>query len=148
MFYLTFCIVCIIVTNTKYCMIFTEGENMVISINDASEIPIYQQIRNQIVLGISDGRLAPGEQLPTVRALSEEIGINSMTVSKAYTLLKQEGYIYTDRRSGARVRQEFETNKELSEKSQELLRQIISEAKVSGMTQTEFFDLCKRIYKG
>lgn len=147
MFYLTFCIVCIIVANTKYCMIFTE-ENMVISINDASEIPIYQQIRNQIVLGISDGRLAPGEQLPTVRALAEEIGINSMTVSKAYTLLKQEGYIYTDRRSGARVRQEFETNKELSEKSQELLRQIISEAKVSGMTQTEFFDLCKRIYKG
>lgn len=129
-------------------MIFTEGENMVISINDASEIPIYQQIRNQIVLGISDGRLAPGEQLPTVRALAEEIGINSMTVSKAYTLLKQEGYIYTDRRSGARVRQEFETNKELSEKSQELLRQIISEAKVSVMTQTEFFDLCKRIYKG
>lgn len=148
MFYLTFCIVCIIVTNTKYCMIFMEGENMVISINDASEIPIYQQIRNQIVLGISDGRLAPGEQLPTVRALSEEIGINSMTVSKAYTLLKQEGYIYTDRRSGARVRQEFETNKELSEKSRELLRQIISEAKVSGMTQTEFFDLCKHIYKG
>lgn len=148
MFYLTFCIVCIIVANTKYCMIFTEGENMVISINDASEIPIYQQIRNQIVLGISDGRLAPGEQLPTVRALAEEIGINSMTVSKAYTLLKQEGYIYTDRRSGARVRQEFETNKELSEKFQELLRQIISEAKVSGMTQTEFFDLCKRIYKG
>lgn len=148
MFYLTFCIVCIIITNTKYCMIFMEGENMVISINDASEIPIYQQIRNQIVLGISDGRLAPGEQLPTVRALTEEIGINSMTVSKAYTLLKQEGYIYTDRRSGARVRQEFETNKELSEKSQELLRQIISEAKVSGMTQTEFFDLCKRIYKG
>ena len=119
---------------------------MVISINDASEIPIYQQIRNQIVLGISDGRLAPGEQLPTVRTLAEEIGINSMTVSKAYTLLKQEGYIYTDRRSGARVRQEFETNKELSEKSRELLRQIISEAKVSGMTQTEFFDLCKRIY--
>lgn len=148
MFYLTFCIVCIIMTNTKYCMIFMEGENMVISINDASEIPIYQQIRNQIVLGISDGRIAPGEQLPTVRALAEEIGINSMTVSKAYTLLKQEGYIYTDRRSGVRVRQEFETNKELSEKSQELLRQIISEAKVSGMTQTEFFDLCKRIYKG
>ena len=70
-------------------MIFTEGENMVISINDASEIPIYQQIRNQIVLGISDGRLAPGEQLPTVRALAEEIGINSMTVSKAYTLSRR-----------------------------------------------------------
>ena len=61
-------------------MIFTEGENMVISINDASEIPIYQQIRNQIVLGISDGRLAPGEQLPTVRALAEEIGISEASL--------------------------------------------------------------------
>ena len=121
---------------------------MVISINDASEIPIYQQIRNQIILGISDGRLAPGEQLPTVRALADEIGINSMTVSKAYSLLKQEGYIYTDRRSGARVKSELSATKELSSKSEELLRQIISEAKVSGMTQTEFLDLCKRMYKG
>ena len=121
---------------------------MLLELDFSSDLPIYLQIRNQIVQGISDGRLSPGEQLPTVRGLAEEIGINSMTVSKVYNLLKQEGYIYTDRRSGARVRQEFETNKELSEKSQELLRQIISEAKVSGMTQTEFFDLCKRIYKG
>ena len=52
---------------------------MIISINEMSEIPIYQQIRNQIVQGISDGRLSPGEQLPTVRGLAEEIGINSMT---------------------------------------------------------------------
>ena len=68
---------------------------MVICIDEVSEIPIYKQIRNQIVLGISDGRLQPGEQLPTVRALAEEIGINSMTVNKAYALLKQEGYIVT-----------------------------------------------------
>ena len=110
--------------------------------------PKFRFTSRSAIRSCSAFRIAPGEQLPTVRALAEEIGINSMTVSKAYTLLKQEGYIYTDRRSGARVRQEFETNKELSEKSQELLRQIISEAKVSGMTQTEFFDLCKRIYKG
>lgn len=76
---------------------------MVICIDEISEIPIYKQIRNQIVLGISDGRLQPGEQLPTVRALAEEIGINSMTVNKAYALLKQEGYIFTDRRNGARI---------------------------------------------
>ncbi len=61
---------------------------MVICIDEVSEIPIYKQIRNQIVLGISDGRLQPGEQLPTVRALAEEIGINSMTVNKAYALFK------------------------------------------------------------
>lgn len=81
---------------------------MVICIDEISDIPIYKQIRNQIVLGISDGRLKPGEQLPTVRALAEEMGINSMTVNKAYSLLKQEGYIFTDRRNGARVMTEFQ----------------------------------------
>ena len=119
---------------------------MVISINEASEVPIYQQIRNQIVLGISDGRLKPGEQLPTVRALAGEIGINSMTVNKAYALLKQEGYIYTDRRNGAHVRKEFSEAKELSEKSKELLQQIISEAKICGMTQEEFLKICENMY--
>ena len=120
---------------------------MIISINEMSEIPIYQQIRNQIVQGISDGRLSPGEQLPTVRGLAEEIGINSMTVNKAYSLLKQEGYIFADRRSGARVRKEFPVTKELSEKSKELLQQIISEAKVSGMTKEEFFEICGKLYE-
>ena len=120
---------------------------MIISINEMSEIPIYQQIRNQIVQGISDGRLSPGEQLPTVRGLAEEIGINSMTVNKAYSLLKQEGYIFADRRSGARVRKEFGVTKELSEKSKELLQQIISEAKVSGMTKEEFFEICGKLYE-
>ena len=103
---------------------------MVISIDETAEVPIYQQIRNQIVLGISDGRLKPGEQLPTVRALAGEIGINSMTVNKAYALLKQEGYIYTDRRNGAHVRNEFTETKELQEKSKIILQQVISEAKI------------------
>lgn len=125
-----------------------EGPRVVISINEASEVPIYQQIRNQIVLGISDGRLKPGEQLPTVRALAGEIGIYSMTVNKAYALLKQEGYIYTDRRNGAHVRKEFSEAKELSEKSKELLQQIISEAKICGMTQEEFLKICENMYKG
>lgn len=120
---------------------------MIISINETSEIPIYQQIRNQIIKGISDGRLQPGEQLPTVRALAEEIGINSMTVNKAYSLLKQEGYIYTDRRNGAHVRLEFEQQRNLSQKSLELLQQIISEAMVAGMSKKDFYQLCDRYYK-
>ena len=66
---------------------------MVIKIDEYSDVPIYMQIRNQIVIGISNGELAPGEQLPTVRALALEMGINTMTVSKVYQLLKSEGYI-------------------------------------------------------
>ena len=119
---------------------------MVICIGEVSEIPIYKQIRNQIVLGISDGRLQPGEQLPTVRALAEEIGINSMTVNKAYALLKQEGYIVTDRRNGARIRNEFDQGKYLSQASLDNLQQIISEANIRGFSKEEFFQLCEKYF--
>ena len=120
---------------------------MVIAIREGSDIPIYQQIRDQIVLGISEGRLEPGEQLPTVRALAEEIGINSMTVNKAYQLLKQQGYIIADRRNGARVSKTFGNNPQLSLESRELLRRIIAEAKLSGMTQEEFLEECRNCYQ-
>ncbi len=120
---------------------------MVIAIREGSDIPIYQQIRDQIVQGISDGRLQTGEQLPTVRALAEEIGINSMTVNKAYQLLKQQGYIIADRRNGARVSKSFAKAPQLSFESRELLLRIIAEAKVGGMTQEEFLDECRKCYE-
>lgn len=116
---------------------------MVLAIDDSSDIPIYQQLRNQIVLGISDGRLKPGEQLPTVRALAEEIGVNAMTVNRAYQVLKQEGYIVTDRRNGAKVRMEFLGSGSLSVEAEETLKRIISEAKIAGMTQEEFLEICR-----
>ena len=119
---------------------------MIIAINEYSDIPIYVQIRNQIVLGISDGRLLPGEQLPTVRGLAEEMGINSMTVNKAYQMLKQEGYIYTDRRNGAKVRERLEFSKELPKESKEMLQRVISEAKVRGISPEEFQKICEAFF--
>ena len=119
---------------------------MIIAINEYSDIPIYIQIRNQIVLGISDGRLLPGEQLPTVRGLADEMGVNSMTVNKAYQMLKQEGYIYTDRRNGAKVRERLDFKAELTTESKELLQRVISEAKVRGITKEEFQKLCEEFF--
>ena len=114
---------------------------MVIMLQDGSEVPVFKQIRNQIVMGISDGRLQPGEKLPTVRALAEEIGINSMTVNKAYQLLKQEGYILTDRRNGVRVREKFSLAPGLSAENEEKLCQLISEARISGMSREDFVNV-------
>ena len=133
----TICMLCIIMDNTK-----EGGAHMIIAINEYSDIPIYIQIRNQIVLGISDGRLSPGEQLPTVRSLAEEMGVNSMTVNKAYQLLKQEGYIYTDRRNGAKVRERLELKPELPIETKEMLQRVISEAKVRGISREEFISIC------
>ena len=120
---------------------------MIIAIIDASEIPIYLQLRNQIVQGISDGRLTPGEQLPTVRALAAEIGINSMTVNKAYQLLKQEGFIYADRRNGARVKESFPQVKSMTAKHKDLLKQIISEVKISGISKEDFLKECELLFQ-
>ncbi len=119
---------------------------MIIAINETLDLPIYQQIRNQIILGISDGRLAPGEQLPTVRGLAEEIGVNAMTVNKAYQLLKQEGYITTDRRNGAKVRESFAPGRGLSAEAEEMLKHIIAEAKVRGMSKEDFYEICARYF--
>ncbi len=122
------------------------GDDMIIAINEYSDVPIYMQIRNQIVLGISDGRLMPGEQLPTVRGLAEEMGVNSMTVNKAYQMLKQEGYIYTDRRNGAKVREQLEFSSELPRESREMLQRVISEAKVRGISLEEFQKICEEYF--
>ena len=76
---------------------------MIIQIDMAADIPIYQQIRNQIVLGVAMGKMKAGDPLPTVRQLAGEIGVNPMTVNKAYGLLKGEGVIIMDRRNGAQI---------------------------------------------
>ena len=76
---------------------------MIIELDMNSSIPIYVQLRNQIVMGIGHGELKPGESLPTVRQLAEDAGVNTMTVNKTYQILKTEGYINIDRRHGAVV---------------------------------------------
>ena len=71
---------------------------MILKLDFESEIPIYIQLRNQIVVAIAHGELSQGEKLPTIRNLAEDLGINNMTVNKAYAMLKQEGFISIDRR--------------------------------------------------
>jgi len=120
---------------------------MIIRIDDYSDVPIYQQIRNEIINGISSGKLKPGEQLPTVRALALEIGINSMTVSKAYQLLKQEGYILTDRKKGAVVREMIKQDGKINIANKSELKRIISESKLSGVSEKDFIEEVKLLYK-
>lgn len=76
---------------------------MILRIDFDSEIPIYVQVKNQVIEGIAKGEIEKDEELPSVRALAEDIGINMHTVNKAYNILKEEGYIKIDRRKGAVV---------------------------------------------
>ena len=76
---------------------------MLIDIDPDSESPLYQQLRDQVVQGIADGTLKPGDALASVRQLASQFGINSATVGKGYELLRQEGLVRTSRRSGSVV---------------------------------------------
>ena len=119
---------------------------MLLTFDFSSNTPLYLQLRNQIVIGIAQGRLSPGEKLPTVRALAEESGVNMMTVSKAYGLLKQEGYLETDRRAGTTVRARKPAA--LPEQTRAALELAVAEAKAAGASLEELLALCRRAYGG
>ncbi len=116
---------------------------MLLRLDFSSDMPIYQQIRNQVVTAIASGQLKPGEKLPTIRALAEEAGINMMTASKAYQLLKSEGYITTGRRDGATVRL---PDAGPGPETLEGLRLRICELRLAGMGKDEILVLCGKIF--
>ena len=78
---------------------------MFVRIDQALDVPLYQQLRNEIVRGIAQEELAPGDALPSVRNLASDLGINLHTVNKAYALLRDEGYVEMKGRKGAFVAQ-------------------------------------------
>ena len=119
---------------------------MLLTFDFSSDTPLYIQLRNQIIIGIADGRLISGEKLPTVRALAEESGINTMTVSKAYQLLKAEGYLVTDRRAGAVVRAPRGKEAGLSADQTARLKLLAGEARLAGLTLEDFLAACKAAF--
>ena len=119
---------------------------MVIKIDFNSDEALYMQLRNQIIVGIATAQIQEGESLPSVRQLADTVGINMHTVNKAYTLLKQEGFITTDRRGGTVVTGSPESG-ELGAHSREGLRLIAAEARLSGISEDDFLTLCRELYR-
>ena len=114
-----------------------------------SELPIYEQLKRQIIISIAKKEIKPGQRLPSVRQLAEEIGINLHTVSKAYNELKADGYLNIDRRVGAVVRDEFiDGNKDYKEISRMELEFIIADGFNRGIKKEEFLDFIEEMYDG
>ena len=119
---------------------------MIIRLDMTGEVPIYVQLRNAVVIGIGTGELRPGEGLPTVRQMAEDLGVNTMTVNKAYALLKDRGFIEIDRRHGARVNPQQDKFGLFREKAEERLTVLIAEATARGVEKGEFMELCEKVY--
>ena len=93
---------------------------MILKINFDSEEALYMQLCNQIIVGIATDMLHEGDNLPSVRQLAEDIGINMHTVNKAYSVLRQEGFLRLDRRRGAVVALNMDKLQALAEMREEL----------------------------
>ena len=119
---------------------------MLLSISFENDIPIYVQIYRQIVIGIASKRLQPNESLPSIRSLASDIGINLHTVNKAYTMLKENGYIVIDRRIGAAVAAKSPPVENVVNKLDTNLQTIAAEAMCHGMDKIHFLELCKKVF--
>ena len=119
---------------------------MILEVDFNSEEALYIQLRNQIIVGIATNRLKEGESLPSVRQLAESIGINMHTVNKAYTVLKQEGFVKVDRRRGAVIAIDADRISDL-EQMRESLRVILARPSCRNISREEVHALIDEIYE-
>ena len=118
---------------------------MLVEIDFNSDEAIYLQLSNQIIMGIASSRLQSGDPLPSVRQLADTIGINMHTVNKAYALLRQEGYIQMDRRTGAVISVDVDRIKAL-ERMKEEFRVLIARCLCKNVDREDVHELIDQIY--
>jgi GntR family transcriptional regulator len=111
-------------------------------ISTGSGIPIFRQVIDQIRLAVATGRLVPGEQLPSVRALAERLVVNPNTIAKAYAELAREKVI--DARQGRGVfvapPRQIYTPAERARRLSPLLDAVVNEGTSLGFTPDELIE--------
>lgn len=119
---------------------------MIIEIDFNSDEALYLQLRNQIILGIATSRIREGDELPSVRQLAGDIGINMHTVNKAYAVLKQEGFVKVDRRKGAIISIDADRMETIRELRKEL-KVILAKVSCKNISREEVHALIDEIYE-
>lgn len=118
---------------------------MIMRIDFNSDEALYMQLYNQIIMGIANSELQEGENLPSVRELADDIGINMHTVNKAYSILRQEGYLKLDRRRGAVIAidiDKYNASMELMEN----LKVLMAKAICKGISSDEVHEMIDEIF--
>ena len=115
-------------------------------ISTSDGVPIYQQIVNQVKYLVAAGRLVPGEELPPIRVLAEQLEVNPNTVAKAYRQLQQDGVVENHRTAGTYV---SAGGSPLARREQERLLSkradaLAAEARQMGFSLDEVLDLVRR----
>ena len=118
---------------------------MIVEIDFNSEEALYIQLINQIIIGIATDQIREGDTLPSVRQLADNIGINMHTVNKAYSVLKQEGFLRVDPRRGAVIALDTDKMRTISEMRRDL-SVILARGVCKNVSREEVHNLVDSIY--
>ena len=108
---------------------------MVLEIDFESDEAFYMQLRNQVIMGIATRQLHEGDTLPSVRH----------TVNKAYSMLREEGFLTLSKRTGAVIALDADRIRALEETG-EALRMVLARARCKNISRQEIHDLIDEIY--
>ena len=113
-----------------------------------SRTPIYEQLKEQIVLDISRGELKKDDQLPSLRQLSAQLGLNINTVKRALSELEAQGVIYTIAGKGVFVSGDAESKNIFLQQSMDAVKASLVNAKAMGVDRKQIEGLLNEIFKG
>ena len=120
---------------------------MILVVDPHSGIPVYRQIVEQIRFQVAGGLLEPGQEIPSTRALSARLGVNPMTVSKAFGLLEQDGVL--ERRPGrphvVRERQDDVVHATRVEQLEQALRPVATKTRQLELDPDEAVRIFRRL---
>ncbi len=119
-----------------------------LSLDLQSRIPIFEQIKAGLSRLIYLGILKSDEQLPTVRSLATQLGVNPNTVQKAYQQLEAAGLVYSVTGRGNFVRSGNSQQVVQNEQIQKRLKEIAQEAKNAGFPESMAILLIREVYNG
>ena len=121
------------------CISGTYGSSVKITVDLESAVPIYSQLVQEIKRVVAQGNVKPGDALPSIRQLANDLYLNSKTVAKAYRLLERDRIIQTRGYRGTFVHQDAleQSVVEVKELIEEKLACVISELRALGATDSE-----------
>ena len=106
-------------------------------LNPSSGVPLYVQLMEQVRHAVETGALRPGDQLPTIRALAQELVMNSNTVVRAYRELEHEGIVELRHGLGAFITGSDEARAKVMRKAQTVVQTAVERLRALGATQEE-----------
>lgn len=112
-----------------------------------SRIPIYEQIKEQIIMLINTGVYNPGDRLPSIRSLSKELNINVNTIKRAFSELEEDGVVFSVQGSGIFVSENPLGNKRLMQAALDEIRIALTSGKAKGVSRDGLESLIDEIYK-